>query len=78
MMNGIISNIVIDDKMPLDQVALLDVDKIALVPFQNRELKMYDGTQPGQDGQTAILRGEYTLGFKDYKYSAALITDLTV
>lgn len=75
--NGIVSNIMIDDKMPIDQVALVDIDKMALVPYVDGWLHLENGTLPGQDGQTAILRGEYTLGFKDYKYAAGLITDLT-
>lgn len=78
LMGGIISNIVIDDKMPKDQIVLCDINKLALVPYANRSLRLVDGTQNGQDGVTAILRGEYTLIFKDSKYSAGLIKGLTL
>lgn len=56
LMGGIISNIVIDDKMPKDQIVLCDINKLALVPYANRSLRLVDGTQNGQDGVTAILR----------------------
>lgn len=54
--NGIINNIIIDDKMPKDQVVLCDINKLGLVPFNDRGLKLVDGSTNGQDGVTAILR----------------------
>jgi hypothetical protein len=53
---GVVSNILLDEKMPNNAVDLIDINRLALVPFQNRGLKLVPGTQPGQDGQTAILR----------------------
>lgn len=75
---GIVSNILLDEKMPNDTVELIDINRLALVPFSNRWLKLVPGTQPGQDGQTAILRGEYTMVVKDGKNSHGTITNLKV
>ncbi|HNG97510.1 MAG TPA: hypothetical protein PLW93_04540, partial [Candidatus Absconditabacterales bacterium] len=73
---GIVSNILLDEKMPNNTVELIDINRIALVPYANRGLKLVPGTQPGQDGQTAILRGEYTMVVKDGKYSHGTIKNL--
>lgn len=73
---GIVSNILIDDKMPIDKVELIDINNIAAVPYENRGLKIVDGTQNGQDGTTAIIRWEYSLVCKDSKSSAVEIKGL--
>lgn len=73
---GVVSNILLDEKMPNNAVDLIDINRLALVPFQNRGLKLVPGTQPGQDGQTAILRWEYTMVVKDGKYSHGRIKNL--
>lgn len=53
---GLITNIVVDHKMPKDKIGLVKLSNIGLVPFSDRGIKLVDGTQNGQDGQTAILR----------------------
>lgn len=73
---GIVSNILLDEKMPNNTVELIDINRIALVPYANRWLKLVPGTQPWQDGQTAILRWEYTMVVKDGKYSHGTIKNL--
>lgn len=78
LMDGMISNIMIDEKMPIDEIALVDINGLALVPFEERGLRLVDGTQNGDDAITGILRGEYTLVHKDAKYSAGVITGLSV
>ena len=75
---GLISNIIVDERCPKDAVYLLNLDKIALVPYKNRALKLVDGTANGQDGKTAILRGEYSLVIKDGKFSHWKLEGLTV
>ena len=62
--------------MPNNTVELIDINRIALVPYANRWLKLVPGTQPWQDGQTAILRWEYTMVVKDGKYSHGTIKNL--
>lgn len=74
---GVVSNILLDEKMPNNAVQLIDINRIALVPYQNRGVRLVPGTQPGQDGQTAILRGEYSMVVKDGKYSHGIIKNLT-
>jgi hypothetical protein len=74
---GVVSNILLDEKMPNNAVQLIDINRIALVPFQNRGIKLVPGTQAGQDWQTAILRWEYSMIIKDGKYSHGLIKNLT-
>lgn len=78
LVNGIVSNIIIDDKMPKDTIVLCDIDRLALVPFNDRGLKLVDGSANGQDGTTAILRWEYTLAVKDGKFAAWVIKGLTL
>jgi hypothetical protein len=75
---GLVSSIVVDEKFANNEVALLNLSKIALIPYQNRELKLVSGTMPWQDWETQILRGEYTLKFEDAKYSAGLIKNLAL
>jgi len=75
---GLVSQIVIDEKFANTEVALVNLSKIALVPYENRELRIVDATLPWQDGVTQVLRGEYTLKFEDAKYSAGLIKNLAL
>jgi hypothetical protein len=75
---GLVSTIIVDEKMPNNMVILADTSRIALVPMENRALKMVDGTINGQDGETAILRGEYTFVVKDAKYSHGILKNLAV
>lgn len=75
---GLISNIIVDHKMPKNRVGLLKMSNIGLVPFKERSLKLVDGTQNGQDGTTAIVRWEYTLACKDAIYSGGIINNLSV
>ena len=75
---GLVSRIIVDEKIPNNQVYLVDTNRIALVPMAERGLRMVDGTVAGQDGQTAILRGEYTLVVKDAKYSHGVLKNLAV
>ena len=75
---GIVSNILLDEKMPNNAVELVDINRLALVPYANRWLKLVPGTQPWQDGQTAILRWEYTMVVKDGKNSHGTIKNLIV
>lgn len=74
--NGMSLNIVVDSKFPKNQVLITNLDKLALVPMNNRQLGLYDATANGQDGVTAVIRGEYTLVCKDAKYSHAIIKNL--
>lgn len=75
---GLVNQIIVDEKMPNNSVYLLDTSKVALVPYANRELRMVDGTQPGQDGRTQILRGEYTLKVDSAKFTAGVLTNLAL
>ncbi|HPO05591.1 MAG TPA: DUF5309 family protein [Candidatus Gracilibacteria bacterium] len=75
---GLTSNIIVDEKLPNNAIYLLDLDKLALVPFTNRQIKMVDASANGQDGTTQVLRGEYTLKVDSAKYSAGLIKNLAV
>lgn len=74
----LVSKIVVDEKMPNDSVGLIDTSRIAIVPMENRDLKMINWTLPWQDGETAILRWEYTMVVRDWKYSAGLIKNLAL
>jgi hypothetical protein len=40
LQGGTITNIIIDDKLGNDKVFMVDLNKIALVPFQNRATKI--------------------------------------
>lgn len=73
---GLVSRIIVDEKIPNDRVYLVNTSKIALVPMQNRALSSVDGTVNGQDGQTVILRWEYTLKVEDAKYSHGVLKNL--
>ena len=75
---GLVSRIIVDEKVPANQVYLIDTNKIALIPMRNRALSILDGTINGQDGEKAILRGEYTLQLQDAKYSHGIIKNLAV
>ena len=74
----LVSRIIVDEKIPNNQVYLVDTNRIALVPMKNREMSMVDWTVNGQDGATAILRWEYTLVVKDAKYSHGILKNLAV
>lgn len=73
---GLVSRIIVDEKIPNNQVVLADTSRIALVPMEARSLRMVDATINGQDGETAILRGEYTLVVRDAKYSFWILKNL--
>ena len=75
---GLVSSIVIDEKFANNEVALLNLSKISLIPYANRELKLVSATMPWQDWVTQVLRGEYTLKFEDAKVSAGLIKNLAL
>ncbi len=75
---GLISRIIVDEKVPADTVYLLNSDKIGLVPYANRDIRIVDGTQNGQDGQTALLRAELTLALADGKYSHGVLKNLAL
>jgi hypothetical protein len=75
---GLVSSIVVDEKVPNNEIYMLNLGKIALVPFANRELTLVDATANGQDGKTQVLRGEYTLRVEDSKYSSGIIKNLAV
>lgn len=74
----LISRIIVDEKVPNDRVYLLNTAKIWLVPMQNRDVRVVDGTQNGQDGQTALLRAELTLAVADGKYSHGVLKNLSL
>lgn len=74
--NGMNLAVVVDPKMPKDKIILTDLNRLALVPMKGRSLALFDATQKGQDGITAVIRGEYTLVVKDAKYSHAIIKNL--
>ncbi len=74
----LVSRIIVDEKIPNNQVLLADTNRIALVPMEWRALKMIDATKNGQDGETALLRGEYTFVIKDAKYSHGILKNLAV
>lgn len=78
LVDGMVSNILIDEKMPIDEVGLVNINNLALVPFENRGFRLIDGTNNGDDAVTGILRGEYTLVNKDAKYSGGMITGLSI
>lgn len=75
---GIISRIIVDEKVPNNKIYLVDTNKIALVPYTNRWIRLVEGTQRGQDGVTALLRAELTLAVQDAKYSHGVLKNLQV
>jgi hypothetical protein len=75
---GLVSSIVVDEKMPNNEIYLLNLAKVSLIPYANRELKLVDWTLPGQDWKTQILRWEYTCKVEDSKYSAGVIKNLAL
>ncbi len=75
---GLISRIIVDEKVPVDTVYLINTSKIGLVPYENRGVRVVDGTQNGQDGQTALLRAELTLAVADGKYSHGVLKNLAL
>ena len=78
IMGWLVSRIIVDEKMANNQVALIDTNRIALVPMDWRAMTMIDWTVNWQDWETAILRWEYTLVVKDGKYSHGIIKNLAV
>ena len=70
------ANILLDSKKPRNVIDLVDLSKMALVPFQNRGMKLVDATQNGQDGETAKLITEVTLAMRDSKHTHARIDNL--
>jgi len=75
---GLVNQIIVDERVPKDRVYLLSLGRLALVPYANRGLNIVDATANGQDGQTAVLRGEYTMVCKDSKYSHGVLTNLAL
>lgn len=73
---GLISRIVVDNNIANDKIFLVDLNRIALVPFRNRATRLVDTTRNGQDGKSWDLRGEYTLVVKDAKKSHAVVKNL--
>jgi len=73
---GLISRIIIDNNISNDKVFLVDINRIALVPFNGRATRLVETTANGQDGRSWDLRGEYTLVVKDGKKSHAVIKNL--
>jgi len=74
----LVSQIIVDEKIPNNVVFLIDNTRIALVPMVDRTMNMVDWSVNWQDGETAILRWEYTLVIKDAKYSHGIIKNLAV
>ncbi len=63
--------VIVDDSIADDEMFVLSSDKVALVPYANRAMRVLDGTVNGQDGSTLILRGEYTLEVRGGQYTHA-------
>ena len=78
MPDGGTLSILLDDKMPIDQIAIFDMDKQALVPYGEGDLKIVDATIKGQDGESAVVRWEYTFVSQDAKTAWAMITGLSI
>jgi hypothetical protein len=76
--NGFMAKIVVDPNFPRDQVAIVDLNNIRLVPLRGSELKDMDATAPGFDGAARRVLGEYTLEVRNGDKSHALATGLTV
>jgi len=74
LQGGTITNIIIDDKLWNDKVFMVDINKIALIPFANRATKIVSGKVNNlADWEMTVLRWEYTLAVKDAKYSHGII-----
>jgi hypothetical protein len=39
---GLVSSIIIDEKMPINEIHLIDIAKYSLVPYANSELQLVD------------------------------------
>lgn len=75
---GDVMTIVADRNMDKDKVALLDLNKIALVPLQNRQFQDKDATPAGADYIARRIIGEYTLQVKNAGQSHSYIYGLTM
>jgi len=73
-----IMNLVADFNMPKDQLFIVDINNIKLVPMVGRAMMSMDATQPGDDAKSRRLLGEYSMEVKNEATDAAIITSLTV
>lgn len=75
-MQGMVQNIVVDPNFPKDAVAMVDIDKIRLVPLADRQFADTDATPQGADYWARRILGEYTFEIKNAKECMALIKNL--
>lgn len=73
---GMVSQIVVDQHFPKDKIALVDVEKLGIVPLVDRQFTDKDATLPGADYVARRILGEYTMECKNAANAHVLIEDL--
>lgn len=73
---GMVSQIVVDQNFPKDKIALVDVEKLGVVPLVDRQFTDKDATLPGADYIARRVLGEYTMEVKNAANAHVLIEDL--
>lgn len=76
--NSFAAKIVVEPNFPKDKVAILDLDKISLVPLAGRSLSDSDATPAGFDGAARRIIGEYTLEVQNGTQAHGIATGLTI
>lgn len=71
------ATIITDTNIPDDIMAVVDLDRISLVPMGDRYFKMMNATQNGQDGVSVNMLSEMTLELRNPSNAHALLTGLT-
>jgi hypothetical protein len=75
---GVVMTIVADRNFVKNEVAILDMSKINLVPLNNRAMHDMDATPAGADYVARRILGEYTLEVKNAANGHAYIYDLAI
>lgn len=75
---GLVSTIIVDTSFPKNQLALVDLTKIAVIPYRNRAFSDFDATLPGADYVARRILGEYTCEIRNPSSAFGLIKNLKV
>lgn len=75
---GFMANIVVDPNFPKDQLAIVDMNRVKLVPLVDRSLTDEDATLATYDGYSRRVLGEYTMEVKNGTTAHGLLTGLTL
>jgi hypothetical protein len=72
------AQIVVDPNFPKSQIAIVDLNKVAIKPFVNRAIQDEDATPNGADYYQRRILGEYTAEIMNGTTAHALITGLNL